>query len=572
MLPSCTTTITPTPITTTTPTCPTVETGTLPNCQPSTCPAGEIGTPPDCQVNPDRGSTLNPGQVLQPGWYLESGNANYKLIMQGDGNLVLYHGSQALWSTGTAGDNGATVSMQTDGNLVVYYRGIAKWNSNTAGFSGAFLQLQDDSNLVVYHMGHPVWDWGAGYLGDQLIGWTLKPGAYLLSGDHRYELIMQASDGNLVLYHGSQALWSTGGAGAGAYAVLQGDANFVVYGSDGTARWSSNTAGFPGANLVLQNDSNLVIYHAGHPVWDWGSGYLGNQLNGWALGPGAFLLSPNHRYELIMQASDGNLVLYHGSQALWSTGGAGAGAVAVMQGDGNFVVYNGGAAKWNSQTAGYSGARLVLQDDDNLVIYQGSTAIWDWGSGKLVGGGGGGGNLGAAIASLAESQDQYGAAKIGNTPASTEDGGCNPYSAYWHDTQGSCPNGTAYNAWCAEFAAWAWRQSGVGFTWGWATGEINALAASFYYWGQATGHWHSLSSGYAPQLGDVAVYGSLALSSSTNGHVGIYVGGSATSPTVVNGNWANRWPSPTNDVVFLQTGEWSSDGTSSGGLDGYVSP
>ena len=334
-------------------------------------------------------SSLTPGEKLSPGSSLVSPNGQYKLVMQAsDGNLVLYEGSKALWDPGPAGA-GAYAVMQSDGNLVVYNSaGAATWNSNTAGFPGAQLNLQDDSNLVLYHAGHPIWDWGAGYLGSRLDGWTLGPGAYLLSPDHQYELIMQATDGNLVLYHGTQALWDAGPAGAGAYAVMQNDGNFVVYNRAGAAVWNSNTAGFPGANLALQDDSNLVLYHASHPIWDWSSGYLGNQLNGWTLGPGAYLLSPDHQYELIMQATDGNLVLYHGTQALWDAGPAGAGAYAVMQSDGNFVVYNAGVPKWNSQTAGYSGSRVVLQNDNNLVVYQGNNAIWDWSSGKLVGGGG----------------------------------------------------------------------------------------------------------------------------------------------------------------------------------------
>lgn len=349
---------------------------------------------------------------------------------------------------------------------------------------------------------------------------------------------------------------------------MQGDGNFVVY-NGGAAKWNSRTNGFSGAALVLQDDSNLVIYSSGHPVWDWGSGYLGNHLNGWSLGPGAFLLSPNHQYELIMQSTDGNLVLYQGSHALWSSGPAGPGATAIMQGDGNFVVYNGGVAKWNSQTAGYAGSQLVLQDDSNAVIYQGSTAIWDWRTGKLVGGGGGGGGLGGTIASIAESQDQYGA-KVVNSPPTTGNG-CNPYTAHWGDGV-ACSNGLRAKAWCADFAAWAWQQAGVSVAYGSGASDINAWSGSFYYWGVANGHWHPLSSGYSPQPGDVAVYGSVAESgSNATGHVGIYVGGSATSPTVVNGNWAVSWPNPTNYGVILETGE-SSTGMAGGGLDGYVSP
>ena len=62
-----------------------------------------------------------------------------RLVMQGDGNLVEYQGSKALWASNTAGDNGATVTMQGDGNLVIYLNGTPKWASNTAGHAGAYL-------------------------------------------------------------------------------------------------------------------------------------------------------------------------------------------------------------------------------------------------------------------------------------------------------------------------------------------------------------------------------------------------------------------------------------------------
>jgi LasA protease len=81
---------------------------------------------------------------------LISPNRAYRLVMQGDGNLVEYQAGTALWASNTGGDNGAVVEMQSDGNLVIYLNGAAKWASNTGGFQGAQLVLQDDSNLVMY--------------------------------------------------------------------------------------------------------------------------------------------------------------------------------------------------------------------------------------------------------------------------------------------------------------------------------------------------------------------------------------------------------------------------------------
>jgi hypothetical protein len=76
--------------------------------------------------------------------------------MQTDGNLVLYQGPlreepTALWSTGTAGQDAAFVIMQADGNLVLYNKSeVAIWNSGTPGYEGASLAIQTDGNLVIY--------------------------------------------------------------------------------------------------------------------------------------------------------------------------------------------------------------------------------------------------------------------------------------------------------------------------------------------------------------------------------------------------------------------------------------
>jgi hypothetical protein len=89
------------------------------------------------------------------------------------------------------------------------------------------------------------------------------------------------------------------------------------------------------------------------------------------LGIGDRLVSPNGRYDLILQASDGNLVLYRqGGAPLWAAHSVG-GAMLAMQGDGNAVIYD---RAWNPIWAtntswGASGASLSLQSDGNLVLY-----------------------------------------------------------------------------------------------------------------------------------------------------------------------------------------------------------
>jgi hypothetical protein len=103
------------------------------------------------------------GGVIAPGSFLMSSNAAYILIMQGDGNLVLYGPSGALWGSGTQGNPGAYALMQGDGNLVVYLQGgqTALWSSRTYGNSGAHLVVQCDGNVVIYSQSGPaIWSTG----------------------------------------------------------------------------------------------------------------------------------------------------------------------------------------------------------------------------------------------------------------------------------------------------------------------------------------------------------------------------------------------------------------------------
>ena len=84
---------------------------------------------------------------------------------------------------------------------------------------------------------------------------------------------------------------------------------------------------------------------------------------------------------------------------------------------------------------------------------------------------------------------------------------CNKYSAYWNVGTAGCPTGERSEEWCADFAAWAWQEAGVPFTYGFGSGEINGGAVSFYEWGVANAEWHPATSGYVASPGDVAVYG-----------------------------------------------------------------
>jgi hypothetical protein len=48
--------------------------------------------------------------------------------------------------------------MQGDGNLVLYdVNNSPRWDSGTWGFPGSFLIMQNDGNLVIYQGSTPLW-------------------------------------------------------------------------------------------------------------------------------------------------------------------------------------------------------------------------------------------------------------------------------------------------------------------------------------------------------------------------------------------------------------------------------
>jgi thioredoxin 1 len=111
----------------------------------------------------NKGSSLATGAYLATNDYLVSANGLYFVIMQADGNLCIYHGSDPahqgafVWNSGVAPGAGEYfVIMQGDGNLVIYkgtdptHQGAFVWNSGKAPGAGVYgATMQNDGNLVV---------------------------------------------------------------------------------------------------------------------------------------------------------------------------------------------------------------------------------------------------------------------------------------------------------------------------------------------------------------------------------------------------------------------------------------
>jgi hypothetical protein len=108
----------------------------------------------------NKGNVLYGSQLLLQNQYLQSTDGRFRLIMQTDGNLVLYkNGTQAIWASNTSGRPYITKCvMQGDGNLVLYNDfNTAYWNSGTWQYAGAYATIQNDGNFVIYQNGVARW-------------------------------------------------------------------------------------------------------------------------------------------------------------------------------------------------------------------------------------------------------------------------------------------------------------------------------------------------------------------------------------------------------------------------------
>ena len=97
------------------------------------------------------------GEKLERGQSLTSRNGAYTLTLQDDGNLVLAAQGQAVWATGTNGQDAERLEVQKDGNVVLYTPDKPIWHTDTKGAKDVRLILQDDRNVVVYGFDGVAW-------------------------------------------------------------------------------------------------------------------------------------------------------------------------------------------------------------------------------------------------------------------------------------------------------------------------------------------------------------------------------------------------------------------------------
>src|SRR5487761_2299629 len=208
--------------------------------------AGVLGVDSGTTVIWATTAVLTPNATLVATQSIHSPNGQFRLSMQGDGNLVLYDGATPAWATGTSGVGNYAV-MQGDGNLVLYSAAnSALWASNTSGNAGADLTLSDAGVLGVDSGTTVIWAATA----------VLTPNATLVatqsirSPNGQFRLSMQG-DGNLVLYSAANsALWASNASGNAGADLTLSDAGVLGVDSGTTVIWAATAVLTPNATLV----------------------------------------------------------------------------------------------------------------------------------------------------------------------------------------------------------------------------------------------------------------------------------------------------------------------------------
>ncbi len=126
--------------------------------------AAPSAPPPQAGPAPSGCGTLTANTSLGRGHAKTSCDGRVTLAHQTDGNVVVYdaaRGGRAVWSTGTHGRATTSLVMQGDGNFVLYNGGHALWSSGTHGRPGSSLAVQGDGNVVIYAPGpRAIWSTG----------------------------------------------------------------------------------------------------------------------------------------------------------------------------------------------------------------------------------------------------------------------------------------------------------------------------------------------------------------------------------------------------------------------------
>jgi len=167
-------------------------------------------------------------------------NGPFELIIQNDGNLVLYNKVEAIWSSGTNGNSKVITSKD-----ISCKSGYTKSNDNLSCI------ISEKDEII-----------------SKTIIMTTEP---VYSQNNRY-YIKLINNGDLVLVDTTKSpgtIWHTDTSNTNSTNVsILSNGKFIV----GDNKWISNSSSKDAPfNLVIQNDGNLVLYDKFKAIWSSGT-------------------------------------------------------------------------------------------------------------------------------------------------------------------------------------------------------------------------------------------------------------------------------------------------------------
>jgi PKD repeat protein len=120
-----------------------------------TMPAGAATVTATYKPSSSSSNSLVTNGTLVIGESLRSSTGQSVFLLQSGGDMVHYRlisgRYRPLWNSNTYGKGGVRLILQSDGNLVLYTSSnAAVWASNTAGSGANLLRLNDNGSLVLY--------------------------------------------------------------------------------------------------------------------------------------------------------------------------------------------------------------------------------------------------------------------------------------------------------------------------------------------------------------------------------------------------------------------------------------